>query len=83
LEEAGFGNCSRHVGHIAFRPTNAKISFHTCAAAMNAAMAPGDTHASNGGPGLSESLLGLGVKRATALVGEVTEQRRTAEGAVL
>jgi hypothetical protein len=45
-------------------------------------MAPAGTRTSNGDPDGSESLLGLGGKRATALVGEVTEQRRTAEGAV-
>ena len=59
------------------------MSLRTYAAAINAAMAPAGTRISNGDPDGSESLLGLGGKRATGSRGKLQSQRRTAEGAVL
>ena len=46
------------------------MRLQTCAAAINAAMAPAGTRISNGDPDGSESLLGLGDKHATALLGD-------------
>jgi hypothetical protein len=56
------------------------MSLQTCAATMNAAIALAGTHVSNGGPDGSESLLGLGGKRATGSRGKLQSQRRSAEG---
>ena len=57
------------------------MRLQTCAAAINAPMAPAGTRISNGDPDGSESLLGLG--DTTGSRGKLQSQRRTAEGAIL